>query len=305
MSSILDIVFVIDTTESMTDHWQFAMKHWLPDFVRSASTLLETAKGIPFDVQFACVSFNDYLDGLTPSPHLQDTGCVVCPLTSDHTAFLAKLQTGIFLFGGGDSPEDLIGGLLKVQELHWRPGSKRLAFLLTDAPCHGMEFHNVTDNYPTGDPKGRSPADALARLGQLGICLIFMRCGRLPDLMIEAFRSLRIRLNFYLLECWDWVNEENQTLALEILFWVLCYVVQIPQTLKMQCINLVQKHEFFQGLVIKPYYLPQELMELLADSPLCFEQPPRHLLTVKRGRKKRKQRFQELISSLKKKLKSF
>lgn len=297
----LDIVFLIDSTESMTDYWQFALDNWLPKLVVSAPTTLETAKGLPFDIRYACVTYNDYMEGLTPDVNLEDTGCVICPFTRDIQKFLCQIETGVFIYGGGDSPEDLVGGLHKVEELEWRPGSKRLLYIMTDAPCHGVDFHHTVDAYPAGDPKGRKPLDILRKLATMKIVCIFMRCGKLIDPMIEVFLSYDINYNLYLLETGDWILPENAGLAIDIFQWTLCYMVRIPQTLKMQCIALVHKHEFFNGLVVQQSYLPQELVELLVTSAICFEQSQQHQVDKDRSKKK-KHRLRTIIGRFKKKM---
>lgn len=296
---VVDMVFVVDSTDSMTSHWNLAITHWLPRFVLEAPKILEDAKGISFKFRYACVVFNDYLEGLTPSPDLVDTGKVLCPFTENPYEFLERVKTDVFTFGGGDSPEDLLGGLCTAaDELDWC-GQKRLLYLMTDAPCHGTEFHNVTDSYPDGDPKGRKPYDVFEQLYRLNVTLVFMRCGRLADIMIQVFRQLNIKINIYLLECWDWVLTENiqSSLTIDTLFWTLCYIIQIPSTLKRQCISLIENHEFFHGLVIHPYYLPLDLVELLTNSQLCFEEPP-----PAPPKKKRKLRFKHYIAKAKKKV---
>ena len=57
--------------------------------------------------------------------------------------------------GGGDPPEDLVGGFRNTLELNWRART-RCTFLMTDSPCHGIQYHeyDFKDSLPKGDPSG-------------------------------------------------------------------------------------------------------------------------------------------------------
>lgn len=39
--------------------------------------------------------------------------------------------------GGGDEPEDVVGGLHRMINQKWTKGSERMVFHICDAPCHG------------------------------------------------------------------------------------------------------------------------------------------------------------------------
>ena len=40
---------------------------------------------------------------------------------------------------------------------------------ITDAPCHGSQYHDYRDNYPTGDPAGITPHELMERVWMLNI----------------------------------------------------------------------------------------------------------------------------------------
>merc|ERR1712137_360049 len=64
---------------------------------------------------------------------------------------------GISAGGGGDAPEDVVGGLRHVVDRDW-VASTRVVIHIADAPCHGSVYHDgLGDNYPNGDPSGESP----------------------------------------------------------------------------------------------------------------------------------------------------
>jgi Mg-chelatase subunit ChlD len=43
--------------------------------------------------------------------------------------------------GGGDTPEDIAGGLQQANKLSWS-NPTRVAFLIADAPCHGRDYYD-------------------------------------------------------------------------------------------------------------------------------------------------------------------
>jgi len=57
-----------------------------------------------------------------------------------------------------DDPEDVFSGIEEAARMDWR-SRVRVIIHLGDAPQHGTDFHDLPankDNYPNGDPKGRS-----------------------------------------------------------------------------------------------------------------------------------------------------
>jgi hypothetical protein len=64
--------------------------------------------------------------------------------------YIAKVRAS----GGGDTPEDVVGGLDKCLKQSWTDGSSKQVFLICDAPCHGKEYNNGDDSYPNGSPEG-------------------------------------------------------------------------------------------------------------------------------------------------------
>src|ERR1044071_7398292 len=66
--------------------------------------------------------------------------------------------------GGGDTPEDVLGGLnAAITRMNWR-GTTRVIFHVGDCPPHGRLFHNADDTYPNGDPHGLTAESVLEKL---------------------------------------------------------------------------------------------------------------------------------------------
>jgi 60 kDa SS-A/Ro ribonucleoprotein len=94
---------------------------------------------------------------------------VVVEPTSDYQAVLRVVEEQ-HASGGGDAPEDIAGAFHKVGQLKWRADATKLVVHICDAPCHGKQYHTGHhDNYPTGDPMGRTPEHQLQGFAARGI----------------------------------------------------------------------------------------------------------------------------------------
>lgn len=124
----LDVVFVIDTTGSMSD-----------EIDRIKGTLLQVTERVrgldrEVDLRYGAVLYRDIGDEYL-TRHT--------PLTHDVKAFDALLKT-IAAGGGGDGPESLNQGLaVAVDEMEWRDQAAKLMFLVADAPPH-MDYQDDT-----------------------------------------------------------------------------------------------------------------------------------------------------------------
>lgn len=50
----------------------------------------------------------------------------------------------------------MAGGLYNALKFDWSSIARQVIFI-ADAPCHGLKYHNLTDDtYPHGDPSGRN-----------------------------------------------------------------------------------------------------------------------------------------------------
>ena len=94
--------------------------------------------------------------------------------------------------GGGDGPEDVVGGLQKVLTLSWRC-STRVVIHAADAPCHGRNYHNLSDSFPDGDPSGVTPEEVLKNIERKRIHYYFVQINnsttRMTSVLSEVYRS--------------------------------------------------------------------------------------------------------------------
>ncbi|GET01980.1 kinase-like domain-containing protein [Rhizophagus clarus] len=92
--------------------------------------------------------------------------------------------------GGGDGPEDVLGGLnAAITELSWR-NHIRVLLHIGDFPPHGRRFDNEEDDYPDGDPNGLTAEQVLDEMRSAGIHYFFGRITEYTDTMIRIFKSI-------------------------------------------------------------------------------------------------------------------
>lgn len=128
------------------------------------------------------VSFVGYRD------HCDSERFSIQPFSDDITQvrdFIAKTQAT----GGGDIPEDVVGGLRKCLDLDWTAGSSRQVFLICDAPCHGTEYFTGYDSYPNGSPEGHKLEPLMREFRDKGIDFTVIKLDSNCDKMIAAMQA--------------------------------------------------------------------------------------------------------------------
>jgi uncharacterized protein YegL len=128
-----DIVFLVDTTGSMTDP--------ISDVQSNIAMILSTVKTAQPTSQFAVVSYKDETDGAEVFTVLQN-------LTADSTAVQNAVNKLTPVSGGGDTEEAFINALFQVSTgaVSFRPGSTRIVLLIGDAASHDpSNGHTLTD----------------------------------------------------------------------------------------------------------------------------------------------------------------
>jgi Mg-chelatase subunit ChlD len=127
----LDILFIMDTTGSMSDEIE-RLKATIEIINLNLGSLSSKPK-----VRFGMVLYRDQGD---------DYDTRIVPFTADLAAFqkqLAKVDAD----GGGDDPEDLQAALkAAVKSMAWDPAGIRLAFIITDAAPH-LDYPDETYTY--------------------------------------------------------------------------------------------------------------------------------------------------------------
>src|ERR1043165_1491224 len=134
----VDRCFVMDCTGTMAAHID-AAKNCI---IKVAKYMEEMRPSVKIRVGFC--GYRDHCDG---ADRLQ-----IFPFTDSCARFENNLS-GISAMGGGDIPEDVLGGLnAAVTQMAWR-NQIRVLFHIGDAPPHGRRFTSISDDYPDDDPE--------------------------------------------------------------------------------------------------------------------------------------------------------
>ena len=159
----LDVLFIIDTTGSMSDEIQ-RIKDTLATVTKKAQR-----NGRAIDLRYGAVLYRDVGDEYLTRTHA---------FTADVSRFEQALQS-VRANGGGDGPESLNQGLAEsIHGVQWRPDAAKVAFLIADAPPHL--------DYPEDVPYWDSAIDAVSR----GIRIHAVAASGLDNLGTLCFRQI-------------------------------------------------------------------------------------------------------------------
>ena len=105
--------------------------------------------------------------------------------------YFKNFVAGIYAQGGGDTPEDVIGGLNQALKLNWPEASgSRILFHLADAPPHGRGlYHPHDDSYPSGHPRDRPLAELFREMQRKEVTYFFGRINKECEKMIKVFEQ--------------------------------------------------------------------------------------------------------------------
>jgi len=159
----LDVLFVLDTTGSMSDE--------LARIKQSLLGVTEQLKKLntEFNLRYGAVLYRDVTDAYVTSTH---------PFTGDINAFSTALQQ-VSAGGGGDFAESLNQGLaVAVEQMQWRDNAVKLSFVIADAPPH-MDYEQDV-------PYGESALRALEK----GIKMHTVAASGLNDFGSLCFRQV-------------------------------------------------------------------------------------------------------------------
>jgi hypothetical protein len=154
----LDLLFIVDITASMGNLIRDAQK-------RMKDMLSDLSKSHDLDLKVGLSLYRDHAsqgdDFVTITFNLMDNDKI------------QEVIDGIQVGGGGDRPEAVIDGIIEgTQDMYWRDDSRRIAFLIGDAPAHGM-----IDNEPCCQC-GRTWGDAVASVEECEAVIYSIILGR-------------------------------------------------------------------------------------------------------------------------------
>lgn len=171
-----DLLFLMDTTWSMLPHIK-AAREQVMNIVRD----IKVAFLNEAEVRMAVVGYKDHQD----RPNIQFL---------DFTSSVDRVRSFIDRFiatGGGDEPEDVLGGLRKALNATWRHKT-RCIIHIADAPPHGRTLHDFAstdDDYPTPgtEPHGLTHEPLLKQMLRLNINYALLRINSSTDRMAFIF----------------------------------------------------------------------------------------------------------------------
>lgn len=136
------------------------------------------------DVRMAVVSYKDHCDAV----HLQ-----FLDFTSDVTQVSSFLET-LVARGGGDYPEDVLGGLQQALVASWKYPT-RCIIHICDAPAHGRSLHDLDDGdddyiRPGSEPHGLTHIPMLQLLIDQNIHYSLLRINPSTDRMAYEFSQV-------------------------------------------------------------------------------------------------------------------
>jgi hypothetical protein len=129
------------------------------------ATIEELNKVRGLDIRVVLIDYRDHPPQDTSYPARLQTGKDPVSIQAFQTA-LTRLRLG----SGGDRAESVLDGIALLGEVNWRPHSRRIAFLVGDAPGHGYAS-GYGDSWADGCPCGLTAESVSAVLETHGILL--------------------------------------------------------------------------------------------------------------------------------------
>lgn len=184
LPSKIDVVFVLDCTESMQP-WIVAARNQIQSIIEYIRW-----KFSDIEIRMALVAYRDYGD-VVPRNIVDFTSSA-----KEISGAVSKIEA----CGGSDQAEDLAGALYDVNHsLSWRSETKRMCFVITDAPTHGLPFHHdwISDRYPdeATTPSCISFEDQVSILAESKVSMTFVRITADTDKMITKMGRIYDEFN--------------------------------------------------------------------------------------------------------------
>ncbi|CAG0900528.1 unnamed protein product, partial [Darwinula stevensoni] len=174
-----DVAFMLDCTGSMSSYIKAAKEH-IKDIVD------EIRNRYRCQVRVSFVGYRDHCDGQRRIETLD--------FKEDVNVFKIFLDA-VVADGGGDTCEDVFGGLEAAINLSWS-GRNKCLIHIGDAPPHGGRFHDLGSgadgdySLNDSDRRGLRIEDLIQKIKGLGIDYTFGRINNSTDKMLRVFDDL-------------------------------------------------------------------------------------------------------------------
>ena len=168
----LDLAFIMDVTGSMGPYLNFAKNKIL-------SIIDQITKDSNIIVRLGFIGYKDYSEEYIIYDDFTNN-------IEDVKNFISKAELG----DGKDLCEDMVGGLNLALNYSWKSNT-RFAMLIADAPCHGIQFHELKDasfdDYPKGDPNYKIDK-IIQKYAERNINLL---CLNLTDYTVKLYNNFK------------------------------------------------------------------------------------------------------------------
>jgi len=176
----LDLLFIMDITNSM-DYYLNQVKQYILKMIEDIQI---QCAGCEINLGF--IGYRDFNDLDFGDEYIN------LDFTTDYEGIRKKIEY-VTAQGGGDAPEDLCGALELGKNKNWS-GNTRFAILVTDSPCHGKKYHNLSgdqeDNFPDGDREGRHIEEYIKYFAENKISLYCLKINSTTDIMFDIFEKV-------------------------------------------------------------------------------------------------------------------
>jgi hypothetical protein len=254
LQSEIRVCFMVDCTGSINPY--------IGEIKNNIQTIIDTAKeNNVLHIFFSFVGYRDFTEDPNSSITTHEEYDIF-DFSKDKNEFENFLKS-VEPSGGGDTCEDVLGGLSEVIKLSWLPQddsfkTSNLLIHIADAPNHGILFrnpeHSIDDNFDDY-PVTMSPSDipelnnSLKFLADHNIHYYFFRVSDTTDVMIEKFNELFGTL------CNDGrsisVDDINEKTIRNIIDKIICNTITVTATSSATNSREVQRESFRIGLKIE------------------------------------------------------
>uniref|UniRef100_A0A914Z546 Alpha-type protein kinase domain-containing protein n=1 Tax=Panagrolaimus superbus TaxID=310955 RepID=A0A914Z546_9BILA len=275
----VELCFLVDITGSMQPHID-GVKNSISKIVDSLKSPSLTSKQQEKTAKLLRCAFVAYRD------HTDTKQFEILKFTESVETF-RSFCAGLHASGGGDTPEDVFGGIEAALELPWsgQCGTK-VIFHIADAPCHGKKYHDRDDSYPMGDPKGRTETNLFKQITENGIDYYFGKINNSTDKMIKIFGEV------YNQEITEFDIKNVTAITESVISAVSTSVlsgikestmIALPRTKRTYTLvkdapnwSLIQKME---GRFLN-YEMPESIEDIVNDVPLQRKHPKKAIVQV-------------------------
>ena len=167
----LDLMFIMDVTGSMVPYLEEA-KQKIEKIVSDLSSKCATIY-----LRIGFVGYRDYIE--------RGVQYVDIEITDDIKSVRDKIQS-VTAYGGRDC-EDMPWGLTKTLNKNWKAKSK-FAVLIADVPCHGVQYHGLTDGFDTL-PGGDKKYDVIGLIKTFAEKNISLLCLNITERTIKLYQN--------------------------------------------------------------------------------------------------------------------